>query len=197
MSDGTPKRRSLSFVLIMMLVGVALAADAEAQSFVSPSFGYNFSGDSGCQTATDCEDKNWNMGVSFGALGRLLGFEVEVMWEDDFSGDAADRTSDVLTAMGNLMLAPKISLVQPYALAGIGLIRTSIEDRVAGTSEDENQVGWTVGGGLIVFVSQHVGLKGDVRYYHAFSALEFVGIDFAEDTEIDFGRAAFGVIFKF
>ena len=197
MSDGTPKRRSLSFVLIMMLVGVALAADAEAQSFVSPSFGYNFSGDSGCQTATDCEDKNWNMGVSFGALGRLLGFEVEVMWEDDFSGDAADRTSDVLTAMGNLMLAPKISLVQPYALAGIGLIRTSIEDRVAGTSEDENQVGWTVGGGLIVFVSQHVGLKGDVRYYHAFDALEIVGINFAEDTEIDFGRASFGVIFKF
>jgi opacity protein-like surface antigen len=197
MSHATPNRRLLSFVFIMMLVGVALAADAEAQSFVSPSFGYNFSGDSGCQAATDCEDKNWNLGVSFGALGRFLGFEIEVMWEDDFSGDVADQTSGVLTGMGNLMLAPRISLVQPYGLAGIGLIRTSIEDRVAGTSEDENQIGWTVGGGLIVFLSQHVGLKGDVRYYHAFNALELVGIDLAQDTEIDFGRASFGAIFKF
>lgn len=197
MSDRAPNRRSLSLVLIMLLAGVAVAAEAEAQSFVSPSFGYNFSGDAGCQTATDCEDKNWNLGVSFGALGRLLGFELEVMWEDDFAGDAADRSSGVLTAMGNLMLAPKISIVQPYGLAGVGLIRTSIEDRVAGTEDDENQIGWTVGGGLIVFLSQHVGLKGDVRYYHAFSALDFVGIDLEQDNKLDFGRASFGAIFKF
>jgi hypothetical protein len=48
-----------------------------------------------------------------------------------------------------------------------------------------------------VFVHKHVGLKGDVRYYHSFEALELVGIDLARDQKIDFGRASFGVLFKF
>ena len=53
------------------------------------------------------------------------------------------------TVMGNFMLAPKIGPVQPYGLAGLGLIRTSVEG--VGTSDDKNQIGWDLGGGLMVF----------------------------------------------
>jgi hypothetical protein len=36
-----------------------------------------------------------------------------------------------------------------------------------------------------------------VRYYHSFQALSLLGVDLAHGTKIDFGRAAFGVVFKF
>ena len=183
---------------LAMLVSVVITQDAQAQGFISPSFGYNFSGDAGCRTATDCNDKNWNPGISFGALGRIVGIEAELTYESEFFGDRADESTSVMTLMGNFLLAPKISIVQPYALAGIGMIRTSTEDRVGGSSESENQFGWTVGGGLIVFVHRHFGLKGDVRYYYSFDAFELLGIELERDrNKLDFARAAFGVVFAF
>jgi hypothetical protein len=43
-----------------------------------------------------------------------------------------------------------------------------------------------------------VGLKGDYRHYHAFDALAILGFDLSRDqNKLDFGRAAFGAIFKF
>ena len=99
--------------------------------------------------------------------------------------------------MGNFMLAPKISIVQPYGLVGIGAIRTGAE-ATPGTRESETQAGWTLGGGLLLFVHKHVGLKGDVRYYHSFEALDLLGIDLGRDNnKVDFGRAGFGLLFKF
>ena len=45
---------------------------------------------------------------------------------------------------------------------------------------------------------KHVGLKGDVRYYHSFEALDLLGIDLGRDNnKVDFGRAGFGLLFKF
>jgi opacity protein-like surface antigen len=177
---------------------VAVPYAAQAQGFVSGSLGYNFSGDAGCRSATDCKDKNWNWGGSIGALGSVVGLEFEFTHASEFTGDRPNPAS-VTTLMGNFMLAPKISIVQPYGLVGIGAIKTKAEGSLAPDSPDsETQVGWTVGAGLLVFVHKHVGLKGDLRYYHSFEALELLGIDLARDeNKIDFGRAAFGVVFKF
>lgn len=190
--------RSLLLAILVMLISLATAKHAQAQGFISPSFGYNFGGDSGCPTATDCEDKNWNWGVSLGALGSVVGFEGEWTYSDQFRGQQLNQKSKVTTLMGNFMLAPKISIVQPYGLAGIGLIRTDVEELIGGNSEARNQIGWTIGGGLIVFVQKHIGLKADIRHYHAFEALDLLGFDLARDqNKVDFGRAAFGAVFKF
>jgi len=179
------------------LVGMS-ARGASAQGFVSPSFGYNFSGDAGCRTALDCKEKNWNFGVGIGALGPVVGFEFEVTYDGQFTGEQAAESSSVLTGMGNFMIAPKISIVQPYGVVGVGLIKTDIENSVTLLSESKNQIGWTLGGGLIVYVHKHVGLRGDVRYYHSFQALDVLGVDLGRDgNKIDFGRAAFGVLLKF
>jgi len=190
-----PRRWSLAAGAAVWLT-VALPHAAQAQGFLSPSFGYNFGGDAGCRSATDCRNKNWNFGGSMGALGSVVGFEAELTYKGEFTGDRPNRTS-VTTLMGNFMLAPKISIVQPYGLVGMGAIRTRA-DAIAGTRESQTGVGWTIGGGLLLFVHEHVALKGDVRYYHSFEALELLGIDLARDrNKIDFGRAGFGLLFKF
>jgi opacity protein-like surface antigen len=182
--------------LAACLAAIVLAPRrAEAQGFVGVSYGYNFAGEAGCQSATDCQNKNWNWGGSLGALGSVVGFEAELTHAGDFTGNRANPTA-VTTLMGNFMLAPRITVVQPYGLVGLGAIRTTSEP-AAGPSDSETQVGWTIGGGVLVFVQKHVGLKGDVRYYHSFQALSLLGVDLAHGTKIDFGRAAFGVVFKF
>ena len=57
---------------------------ARADGFVIPFYGYNFGGDSGCLTATNCENKNWNFGIALGALGSVFGFETEFTYATDF-----------------------------------------------------------------------------------------------------------------
>jgi opacity protein-like surface antigen len=191
------RRCSLALFTAAVLSAVSPGV-ASGQGFISPSFGYNFGGDSGCAKATDCEDKNWNLGVSLGTHGAILGFEAELTYENNFLGKTSVESTDVLTLMGNLMLAPKIAIVRPYGLAGLGLIRTSVEVPTGGSTAAENLFGWTVGAGLVVYLNDHVGVKGDIRHYHAFQTLELFGIDVARDeNKLDFGRAAFGLLLSF
>ena len=197
MSDCTTTRRRSLAALFAAFCLFAGARPAQAQGFISPFIGYNFGGDAGCPEITNCEDKRTDYGVSFGALGSIVGFEAELGYTKNFFGETSTQTSNVLTFMGNFMLAPKFGPVQPYGLAGLGLIRTSVEG--LGTSSDQNQFGWDLGGGLMVFFGGHVGVRGDVHYYHAFQVLDFLNLPALGlgGKKLDYGRAAVGVVFKF
>lgn len=99
--------------------------------------------------------------------------------------------------MSNLLLAPDLKVVRPYALAGVGLMKSHVELTGASLLEtDNNAFGWNVGGGLMVSVAPHVALRGDVRYFHAFQDLSIAGLQLS-DTKLDFGRAAAALVFKF
>jgi opacity protein-like surface antigen len=193
----TIRRRSLAalFAAFFLFAGTR---PAHAQGFISPLFGYNFGGDAGCPEITDCTDKRADYGISFGALGSIVGFEAELGYTRNFFGETLNQ-SNVLTFMSNFMLAPKIGPVQPYGLAGIGLIRTSVEN-VGVSNDDQNQFGWDLGGGLMVFFGEHVGLRGDVRYYHSLQVLDFLDLQDRlgfGGQKLDYGRAAAGMVFKF
>ena len=190
-------RRLITTGVLAVLLSIGLTSTAAAQSFISPFIGYNFGGDSGCPDVSTCENKTRNFGVAFGTLGRVVGVEAEFSFIDSFFGDMPGTSSHVVTFMGNVMFAPKFGLVQPYAVAGLGLLKTHAEITTAGLLEsDNNHFGWDVGGGLIGFFGPHVGVRGDVRYFHAFQDLEILGLPIA-DTKLDFGRLSGGLIFKF
>ena len=179
------------------LILVGSAGRADAQGFISPFYGYNFSGDAGCPKITDCKDRHANYGVSFGALGGLVGFESEIAHTSEFFGASSNQSTDVLTFMGNFMLAPKFGPIQPYGLAGLGLLRTTIE--AVGQDADDNQLAWDIGGGLMAFFGAHVGVRGDVRYFHAVEVIDFSRFPSLpiRDTKLDFGRFSVAVVFKF
>jgi len=186
------------FACVLAFGLLTAAKPASAQGFISPLVGFNFGGDSGCPSATDCEDKNLNLGVSFGALGTIFGFEEEIAYAKDFFGDSPDTSSNVLTVMSNLMIAPDLKVVRPYALAGVGLIKSHVELTGASLLDaDNNAFGWNVGGGLMVFLTPNIGLRGDIRYFHAFQDLKLAGFTLAESEKLDFGRAAAALVFKF
>ena len=197
MRDALTVRRFGVHLFIVLLVFVGSARQAHGQGFVSPFIGYNFSGDSGCPQITNCEDKHVNWGVGFGALGSIVGFEAEYARTSDFFGDTPNQSTEVVTFMGNFMLAPKIGPVQPYGLAGVGLIRTAAES--LSSDNDENQFGWDAGGGLMAFFSAHVGIRGDIRYFHSFQLLDLSKLPNLpiSETKLDYGRFSGAVVFKF
>lgn len=189
------------------VVGLATLAfsvvtrDASAQGFISPIFGYNFGGDAGCPEVTDCEDKRLNIGVGFGTMGPVVGFEGEIGFVDNFFGESPEFESDVMTIMGNFMLVPKLGPVRPYGTVGFGIIKTNAEftaDSLLDT--DATDFGWNAGGGVMVLFGDHVGIRGDIRYFHSFQTLDILGfeLDPGEDSrKMDFGRAGIGMVFAF
>src|SRR6187401_229868 len=112
--------RQFSILVLCAVLLVAHPRPAAAQGFISPFYGYNFSGDSGCPNVTNCSDKHANYGVSFGAIGSVVGFEAELAFTKDFFGASAAQSTDVFTFMANFMLAPKFGPVQIYGLGGAG-----------------------------------------------------------------------------
>jgi len=189
------ERTILACALVM---GMCLVAQpANAQGFISPLVGFNFGDDAPCISVTDCDDKNLNLGVSFGALGSIFGFEEEIAYAQDFFGETPDGSSNVLTVMSNVMIAPDLKAVWPYVLGGLGLIKSHAELNSASLfSSDNNALGWDFGGGLMIFFGSHFGLRGDIRYFHAFQDLEFTDLALS-GTKLDFGRASAAVVFKF
>ena len=45
---------------------------------------------------------------------------------------------------------------------------------------DENDIAWNFGGGVMMFFGTHVGVRGDVRYFRTFDALDILNIDIAD-----------------
>jgi opacity protein-like surface antigen len=194
------KRDLSSVVLSSLIVLLAVAAapqEATAQGFISPLIGFDFGGDSGCREASDCEDKNSNVGVAFGTMGNVVGFELELAYARDFFGESPGVSSSVLTLMNNFMVVPKIGPVRPYLLGGIGLFKTHAELTTAGLLDsDNNSFGWDFGGGIMVFFGEHVGVRGDLRRFSTFQERSILGFDIS-DERLSFHRASAAVVFAF
>jgi outer membrane protein with beta-barrel domain len=170
---------------------------ASAEGYISPLIGYDFGGDSGCPAITGCQDRKLNLGVSVGSLGNIFGTELELAYAKNFFGEIPGVSSSVLTLMGNGMIAPKFGPVQPYWLIGLGLIKANVKFSTASLLDSTtNHFGWDTGGGLIVFLGPHVGVRGELRHFHAFQDLEILGISLSK-TKLGFGRAAAGIVFRF
>lgn len=183
-------------VLAAFFVFAAPSA-AQAQGFISPFIGFDFGGDSGCQTAGDCDDKNSNVGVAVGSLGGLVGGEFEFGYARDFFGDTPGLSSNVLTLMANLIVGPRIGAVRPYVLGGVGLFKTHVELTANDLLEtDNNSFGWDIGGGLIIMFGEHVGVRGDLRRFSTFQERSILGIDISNER-LSFQRAAAALVLAF
>jgi opacity protein-like surface antigen len=188
---------SIGFCTVLAVLALAIPRHAHAQGFISPLLGYDFGGDSGCPNITGCEDKKLNFGVGVGSLGSFIGGEFEFAYAKDFFGKAPNYKSSVMTFMGNLLIGPKIGPVQPYGAGGVGLIKTNVDFTPTSLLDsNNNHFGWDIGGGLIVFLGDHVGVRGDIRHFHAFQDLDILGVTLG-DTKLDFGRASGALVLKF
>jgi hypothetical protein len=178
------------------VVFLALPAPAAAQGFVSPFVGV-FTGDENCASLSDCDTNRSSVGVSAGALGRIAGFEAEFSFAKNFLGEAPGFESDMLTLMGNLLIAPKFAAVRPYGVVGFGLMRSTASLTAANVLVSENNdFGWDVGGGLMIFFGDHVGIRFDLRRFQSLQDVSVFGFTLS-DSKIAFARVSGALIFAF
>lgn len=146
------------------LVGVALLLGAVAVQPAAARAEGLFSGYLGSTFSDDGERGATSYGLSLGATaGGVFGVELDVATTSDiFDRDPRIASSSITTAMGNLLLGLG-GPVRPYVTGGVGLIRTSV-DGVTATA-DANELGINVGGGVMVFFTDHIGIRGDLRYF--------------------------------
>jgi len=87
-----------------------------------------------------------------------------------------------------LAIFTALSGIRPYVLAGAGLLRRDLDFNTL-DSVSTNDFGYTLGGGVMGYFTDHVGLRGDVRYFRNFKVDEFDldGVDFDKGT-FNFGR---------
>ena len=184
-------------VLILALAAWAIApGPAAAQGFISPFIGFDYGGDSGCPTATGCEDKHSNLGVAGGKLGAIAGAEVEFAYARDFFGDTPGVDTSVLTLMTNVIVGPRIGVIRPFVLGGVGLIKSRVELDAGSLLDSSNQFGWNIGGGVMLMFGDHVGVRGDIRRFKSFQDISILGFALSEE-KLTYNRASAGLVLAF
>jgi opacity protein-like surface antigen len=187
----------IAIVAVSAALVAASATDARAQGFISPLIGYDFGGDASCPQISNCQAKRMNYGVALGKMGPILGFEEEFAYAKDFFGTAPTLNSSVFTAMSNVMVVPRVGPVRPYLLGGLGLIKSHAEfTPVSLLTSDTNSFGWDMGGGVIALATPNLGVRGDIRYFHAFQDANFIGFT-VQNPKLDFGRASIALVIAF
>lgn len=178
------------------------AAPAKADVVLTPYVGTLFGGDVGNTPGHQ---------VSYGASaafmgGGIFGVELGFNYTPEFIQDTAFNP-DIRQAslMGNLIVGIPMGnadtgvQVRPYVTGGAGLFRTSAKrselfdpDRFS-----SNDFALNFGGGIMTFFSEHVGLRGDVRYIRKLTDDQpGGGVDF-DLGDLDFWKWDIGAAFRF
>ena len=185
--------RPAAGVLTLLLLLSLAAGTVHGETLLTGFGGVAFGG------ATDRTRGSY--GASLGFLGAgVVGFEVEFCTTPEFFGNArADVFSDnnVLTLMGSVLFAVPSGPVRIYAAAGAGLLKTRLEDPARLLRIDSNDFGINVGGGLLAYLGDHVGLRADVRYFRDLQDADPDGAFDIDLGEVDYWRVVGGITFKF
>jgi len=197
MSKQTTQQAIRALVVTGTIALVLTPIQARADGFVTPWVGSAFgSGFSNGRTA---------IGVDAGAMGGgIVGGELDFGYSPSFFGTKNDfGNNTIINLMGNLLLGVPIggthgSSVRPYAVGGIGLLRTQIDGgTIAKVSSSDNMFGWDAGAGVMANFSEHLGLRVDARYMRGthemntgVSAIDLTG------NRIHFWRTSIGVVLR-
>jgi opacity protein-like surface antigen len=187
---------------LSLIIGAVSPAAARADGLFVPFIGVNFAGSSGNEISNAINAKRFDWGVSLAYMGGgFLGFEADIAYSPDFYGRTDIGGSSVLTGMGNLLIGIPFGGeegvgIRPYALAGLGVVRSDVDAFGDVLRIDNTEAAWSAGGGAMFFFGTHVGLRADVRYVRTFKAIDFID-EIARRGRLDFTRASTGLILRF
>jgi len=191
--------RRLSLAIVLAACVLALPSAASAQGYFVPNIGADFGGSAGkCPSLlNDCQEKRLSYGVTFGGLAAgIFGFEGDIGYAPSFFGDSPSfGTNAVLTAMGNVVVGIPAGPVRPFVTGGVGLIRTRLDLLTTPTTGNfsTNNFGYNFGGGVMIFLPAHLGIRGDIKYFRSASDVSILGISLANST-INFTRVSVGLV---
>jgi len=185
-----------------LVLSLAAASSARADGFVEPFAGVTFGG--------TADTHRYVYGGRVGFIGNVAGFEVDFGYAPNFFS-GSDKFADfdgklnITTLMGNVLIGgapPHSGGVRPYFVGGFGLMRGLVSSPSNFFSDiSRNDFALDVGGGLQGYFNEHVGLRGDIRYFRDLQGKSDDGF-LLDPTQFELGHFSFwrgtvGVTFKF
>ena len=197
---------------LVLLTSLATPTKASADWLLTPFVGWNWGGAVDLYEFDDFDDEfeqKAMFGASLAWMGAgIIGFEFDFGYTPNFfqntvgDDDFEFGDTNVTTLMGNLIVGIPIGGqsgvgFRPYAVGGIGLIKSSIGDAEDLFDIDSTNWGFNVGAGANFFFTDKFGIRGDVRYFRQIEDFEgedefSIGI-----TDFRFWRGTVGATFRF
>jgi hypothetical protein len=182
---------------VLLVVG---PASARADWLFTPNIGVGFGGD------TPSNDK-LTYGATLGWMGKgVIGFEADWSYTPTFFENSTDNISfadsdNVQNLMANIVVGIPIGGQQgpgfrPYVSGGMGLMKTHVEDAGQLFTVDSNDWGMDVGFGAMGFMTDHVGFRGDLRYFRDLQDTEQANGFTLATGKFDFWRGTAGLTFR-
>ena len=151
----------ITALAVVCAVALLAPSAARADAFVTPFVGATF-GDHAPATEP-------TYGVALGGMaGGIFGVEGEFAYTPNFFGTGSHVTSShVMTLMANLLVGAPVGAFRPYVTAGLGMIRQRRDVSVGGilSNLSSSDFGINAGAGARIMLSDHVGIRGDLRYF--------------------------------
>ena len=132
-------------------------------------------------------------GASLGSFGTIAGFEVDLGLMPNFFGDAeVVGSNNLMTFAANLLVGPSLGRVRPYGVFGAGLLRTSDAGINDQPNVRSNNMGINAGGGAIAYLTDSIGIRGDIRIFRNTGDDED---SFVDVLDLEFGSFSFWRIY--
>jgi len=189
-----------SMAAILALILVMPAAPARADVVLTPYVGSLFGGDLSGNTA------------AFGANaafmgGGIFGAEIGFNYAPEFV-KATVNNDDIaqMSLMGNVIVGIPVGSsdqaghLRPYLTGGAGLFRVSSAESQFFDRVTSNDFAVNFGGGVMAFFNDHIGVRGDVRYFRTLtdsdsqSGLDDINFGLGD---LNFWKWDVGAAFKF
>ena len=158
---------------------VALESAAYAQAMFTGSIGNVFGGDA------PSTKRSWAIAIGGGGA-HGIGSELEYSETRNFF-ETADGVGHgkIMTLMPSIFVMVPIRQVSPYGIFGFGFIRQRTETSEGGIFSDlsNDDVGYSVGGGVIFRFARRVGVRADLRHFKVRTS-----------DGISFQRLLFGIV---
>jgi len=163
------KRCALMAALALVVLPGVAAADFLFTPYVGRTFAKDASG-----------HEHGTYGASIGWMGGgIAGAEIDFGFTPNFFEPKDCTTCSNLTGKNNvfdLMVNAVVGVpiggtkgagIRPYVVGGVGLLRQQVPGLTEALKVSSNDFGVDLGFGAMGFFSDHVGLRGDVRYFRS------------------------------
>lgn len=140
---------------------ILIEGSASAQAMLTASIGNVFGGDA------PSTKKTWAVAIGGGGA-HGIGSELEYSETKDFF-ETTDGVAHgkIITLMPSIFVAVPISKLRPYGIFGFGFIRQRTESSPGGVfaNVSDDDIGYSVGGGLTFQFARRAGVRGDLRHF--------------------------------
>src|SRR5207244_2996284 len=117
------------------------------------------------------------------------------------TGFSFTGTDNVVSWMGNVLVGIPIGGqhgggFRPYAVGGVGVLQTNVGNSTDLFHVDNDEFGFDLGFGAMGFMTDHVGFRGDVRYFRSFQDPTANGSFDIAVGKFDYWRGTAGLTFR-